>query len=54
MEEIVTEYHKTSSTSTLKHEIQHKYDNETEQKECKNEKYNESWIQKFHKKITLQ
>ncbi|SOV84004.1 Plasmodium exported protein (hyp10), unknown function [Plasmodium reichenowi] len=50
LEEIVTKCHKTSSKSTLNHEIQQKYDNEIEQKECKNEKNNESSIQKFHKK----
>ncbi|ETW18001.1 hypothetical protein PFAG_02659 [Plasmodium falciparum Santa Lucia] len=50
LEEIVTEYHKTSSTSTLNHEIQQKYDNETEQIECKNEKYNESCIHILHNK----
>ncbi|SOV12745.1 Plasmodium exported protein (hyp10), unknown function [Plasmodium sp. gorilla clade G2] len=51
LDENVTEYHKTSSVSTLNEEIQQEQDTQTEQVELENENNNESNLQRSHKKI---
>ncbi|SOS76188.1 Plasmodium exported protein (hyp10), unknown, putative [Plasmodium sp. gorilla clade G1] len=48
LEENITEYHKTSSASTLSDEFLQKFYDQTKQIKRKNEKDNISFFQKFH------